>query len=275
MKKLKLSATDKQKLVEEFTKSLDAYGNDVEELKIAFEKDMSETPKEKVTILFTPLAYLKSEALVKAFKGEVGWQGLMRQMSDNRFLVYDIIVYPQSVNGARTLDPTLTNDWYEKYADVIEDMRFQAHSHVDMSTTPSTTDTDNQRNVVRNTITGGFMLFQIWNKKGDINSFFYDIDNNLLYDRNDINIEIQADGEFETLKEFVDDARTQVEDMVFQPVVQPAKRQVEFAPLSNKIEPVTNAGYQWKPPAFWPLEKKERDPFYWRDGDGHEGWGDY
>lgn len=262
MKKLKLTNKDKEQLVEEFKKSLDSYGEN-NELKINFEKEMTQKPEEKLTILFTPLAFLKSQALVKSFNTEIGWQGLMKKMSDKRYLVYDIIVYPQSVNGARTLDPTKNNDWYEKYIDVIEEMRFQAHSHVEMSTSPSMTDINNQRNIVKNTISGGFMLFQIWNKKGDINSFFYDIDEGLLYDRNDITVEILGDQEFNTLKEFVTDSKKQVKDM-------------ESA-LQEKVEAKTAVGYQWKPPAFWSpkTEEKEKDPFYWNDGNGHEGWGRY
>jgi len=267
VKKLKLSVSDKQKLVEEFKNSLETYGEDTQELKIAFEKDMTETPKEKITIYFTPLAYLKSDALVKAFKGEVGWHGLMRQTGENSYLVYDIIVYPQNVSGARTLDPTANNEWYEKYGDVIEDMRFQAHSHVDMSTTPSPTDINNQREVVKNTITGGYMLFQIWNKKGDINSYFYDINDNLLYDRSDINIEITAGDENETLKMFIEEAKGYVEDMV--PVLK--QPQVTVVNPTKTVE-APGLNYRWINPPVWSPEKMN-DPFYWQDGNGHEGWG--
>lgn len=294
MKKLKLSAEDKTKLVEEFTRVLENYGSEEElDLKVKFEKELTAKPDEKINILFTPLAYLKSAALVKEFKGEVGWQGLMKQLDNRSYLVYDIIVYPQSVSGARTLDPTKTNDWYEKYEDVIEDMRFQAHSHVEMSTTPSTTDVANQRNVVRNTISGGYVLFQIWNKKGDINSFFYDIDNNTLYERDDINIEIQCAGEFNTLKAFVEDAKKQVDDLVKPMASYVPKTGSGYSQMVNpKPAAPVAAEYQWKSPNYYspyeesaggspyyaydeylPVEKnKIQDPFYWKDSEGNEGW---
>lgn len=263
MKKLKLSEQDKEKLIEEFKASLNMYGDDTDELKIKFEKDMTEAPSQKLRIVFTPSAYLKSQELVKMFPGEVGWHGLMRKLTDNAYLVYDILVMPQVVSGARAIDNTQTNDWYDKHEDVMDDMRFQAHSHVDFATTPSPTDTNNQRNMVKNMASfGGFALFQIWNKKGDINSFFYDIDNNLLYDRKDIEIIVQTDGEYDTLQSFVDEAKKLVGAMT--PVG--AKPATNIKPLPTyKLDK--------------PIEEKMKDPFYWRDETGFEytddNYGDY
>lgn len=264
MKKLKLSEQDKKKLIEEFEASLNTYGGDTDELKVKFEKDMNETPAQKLQIVFTPSAYLKSQELVKIFPGEVGWHGLMRKLSDNAYLVYDILVMPQVVSGARAIDNTQTNDWYDKYEDVMDDMRFQAHSHVDFATTPSTTDTNNQRNMVRNMASfGGVALFQIWNKKGDINSFFYDIDNGLLYDRKDIEIVIQTDGEYDTLQNFIDYAKKQVGPMTY---VKPVSNGLATAPIkhADNIKPLPTYNMDKS------TAEKMKDPFYWKDETGKE-----
>ena len=266
MKKLKLSPQEKQKLIAEFSEQIEQYEDDVYEESISFEKTFKEKAKDKITIIFTPEAYLRSFILVKTFTGEVGWHGLMRKVSERTYLVYDIMVYPQVVNGARTLDPTKTNEWYDKYDDVIDMMHFQAHSHNTMSTTPSGTDLQNQANIVKNMQGSGFKLFQIWNKQGDINSFFYDLDNNLLYDRNDIEIVIETK-EFGTMNNFILDAKNSVVDM---PVagVHPAKLEKEAPTIM----------YHWDTPKIYPPKKKEeerkdiRSPFYWKDGMGHEGW---
>jgi len=256
VKKLKLSPQDKEKLLAEFSEQIEAYEDDMTEDTISFEKKFKAPAKDKITIVFTPEAYLRSQMLVKSFAGEVGWNGLMQKVDDRKYRVYDIMVYPQVVNGARTLDPTVTNEWYDKYDDVLDYMFYQAHSHVNMSTSPSSTDTQNQVNMVKNMQGSGFRLFQIWNKQGDINSFFYDIDNNLLYDRDDIIIEIETN-EYGTMNEFIHNAKALAEDM--KPLSVVPKTETPSAP----------ANYRWENPL------KTHEPtgtFYWKDGMGHEGW---
>lgn len=270
MKKVKLTVEDKEKLVNEFRKQLDdSEATGVE--KVIFEKTITDASKDKVTIYFTPAAYLRSQALVKHYAGEIGWHGLVEKLSDREYKVYDIIVYPQMVSGARTLDPTKENLWYEKYEDVLDEMRFQAHSHVEMSTFASDTDKSNQKNVVNNMGGTGYMIFQIWNKKGDINTFLYDIDNNLLYERGDVIIEI-LDDEYGTMSAFVRESDKLVEE----PKIV-AKQKQNIIPATNAFRPEMNevytTGYQWKPPAEWNADKEKiTNPFYWRDGNGMEGW---
>ena len=262
MKKIKLTQQDKKNLLAEFSKKLDEMEETIEEDKFSFEKRLKEPAKEKILIRFTPKAFLRSQKLVNSFVGEIGWHGLINKISDKEYLVYDIMVYPQVVSGARTLDPTKTNEWYEKWEDSLEDMHFQAHSHNTMGTTPSTTDMDNQANIIRNLQGEGFYLFQIWNKAGDINSFLYDLDNNVMYDRNDIEV-IVDDMDFGTLDKFVLDAKTMVEDMPN-----------SFKPYKKDDEgdDALKSHYKWVNPMS-NLELKEiKNPFYWNNGMGSEGW---
>lgn len=265
MKKLKLSETDKQALLKEFEEKLRDY-NPMDNSELSFEKKMEVKTDEKMHILFTPQAYLRCKELVKTFSGEVGWNGIIQRKDENTFLVSDIMVYPQMVNGARTLDPTKNNEWEQKYEDVYELMRFQAHSHVNMSTVASTTDMENQKQMVKNMFRG-IMLFQIWNKQGDINSFLYDIDKQLLYDRNDVVIDIINEGEFDTLGKFISDARKQVEDMKVVPLAPTYTPSLEHGKTETK-------GYYWKAPKDYALPENEKlkNPFYWKDGNGNEGW---
>ena len=221
MKKIKFTDKEKEKLVEEFKKSIDNYEDNMNNEELSFSKKFDEKPKEKIKVFFTPEAYMKCQMLVKEFTGEVGWNGLMIKQEDGSYLVYDMLVYPQIVNGARTLDPTETNDWYEKHLDELEFMNFQAHSHNTMGTTPSGTDMTNQKNIVKNLGGHGFRLFQIWNKAGDINSFLYDLDANILYDRNDIDIQIALENG--TMSEFIADAKKNVSDMPKPVVYNPPK----------------------------------------------------
>ena len=258
MKKLKLSKQDKDRLLAELSQKIDEFNDDLYQDKFSFEKDLKESAKDKITILFTPEAYLKSQMLVKTFSGEVGWHGLVDKLDNKTYRVYDIMVYPQNVSGARTLDPTATNDWYEKYEDVLDSMHFQAHSHVNMSTSASGTDLNNQKEIVKNCGGEGFKLFQIWNKSGDINSYLYDLDNNLLYDRNDVVIEIEtSDG---VMSDFIAESKELVEDM--------PSGKIKYAP-----QPAEITNYEWAKSAKVKT-KPVNSPFYWSDGMGHEGWDD-
>ncbi len=255
MKKLKLNKKDKEKLMAKFLQQL----NEIEEEdEVVVNISLKEPTKNKITVLFTPEAYLRCQALVKSFSGEVGWNGLIRKINETTYRVYDIMVYPQVVNGMRTIDPTETNDWYDKYDNVYDDMMFQAHSHVNMSTAASTTDMQNQMNMVKNMQGTGFRLFQIWNKQGEINSFLYDLDKNLVYDKDDIDVKIET-AEFGTIDSFIEDAKNLASDIH----ITPQNKE------SNKIE----NGYQYT----WIDNKHNEgkptyDPFYWSDGMGHEGW---
>ena len=271
MKKLKLTKKDREKLLAELSAEITRYEEDMSEDGISFDKMLKEPAKDKIVICFTPQAYLRSQLLVKNYVGEVGWHGLIRKVDEKTYLVYDIMVYPQVVSGARTLDPTETNEWYDKYDDVLEFMHFQAHSHNTMSTTASTTDINYFTNTVKNMDGHGFKLFQIWNKSGDINSFFYDLDNNLLYDRNDIEIRI-SDSEFGTMDDFIKESKTMVEDMRPTQTAVKQTASVNTAAKQN-ITPITpaGAGYHWVNPLETLPETKIKNPFYWNNGYA-EGW---
>lgn len=259
MKKLKLNDTDKNAILEEFKKRLEEY-DPSEDDDLCFNKILTTKAKDKIHIYFTPQAYLMCETLVKTFTGEVGWNGLIKKYEDG-YLVYDMMVYPQDVNGARTLDPTTNNDWMDKYDDVITEMRYQAHSHVSMSTTASGTDMENQRNWVQN-LTRGIQLFQIWNKQGDINSFLYDIDEGLLYTKDDIEIEVLLENG--TMNDFVNESKSMVKDLK----VTPLKPDVTVVQTKDNITKGYTPAYSWG--SYY--DNKMKDPFYWRDENGHEGW---
>jgi hypothetical protein len=83
----------------------------------------------------------------------------------------------------------------------IEHLHFQGHSHVKMSTEASGIDLQNQTDVVTNMGKSGFYIFQIWHKNRDINTYLYDLDNNIFYDKKDVLLEIE-DGT-KTIDDFV------------------------------------------------------------------------
>ena len=163
------------------------------EVKFNFEPSKKAEGEERVTILFEPTAYLKMEKLVDYFKSEVGWYGLVTRRDDHTFYVYDVRICKQVVSGTKVdTEPEDELEFRDQLSDdELNHMHFQAHSHVDLKTDPSGCDDANQIEYVNNLNGKGFFIFQIWNKKGDINTFVYDLDNNKFYDRNDVDIRIE------------------------------------------------------------------------------------
>lgn len=149
--------------------------------------------KEKVQVVFTNEVYKKMMALVNKASKEVGWYGSARRESDKRFVIYDIYLPPQKVTGA-TVE---TDD--EEYAlwsagltdEQFTNMKFFGHSHVYMGVTPSGVDTTFQENILQNT--EDFYIFGIFNKSKSWWINVYDVKNNVLYEKEDIDYLYQGD----------------------------------------------------------------------------------
>lgn len=225
MKKIKLSEADVQAIIKDVVdtvrKQVEDYEDKVNDTSLTIKYDFVKKADQKIKILFTPQAYLRSLELVKSFASEIGWYGLIRRVSPLVFEVYDILVCKQQVNGARVVtEDQDAIEFFESLTDEqAEFIHFQAHSHVNMATTASTVDLDNQASTIQNMGNQGFFLFQIWNKNLDINSYLYDLDNNILYDRNDVEI-IVEDSEYGSSKDFVDYAKSLTSTLTYTPAKQ-------------------------------------------------------
>lgn len=212
MKRLKLTLQDKKDLAEELDQLVKQYEESPLAENLCLKKNFTKRLDDKITILFTQQAYIRALSLVRHFHGEVGWQGCINRVDDKTYRVYDILVYPQLANGARVLDPTKDNNWVESLPKEKATRLYHGHSHVNMGTNPSDIDIRHQKTKLSNLCGAPFYLFQIWNKQGDINSYLYDMEKKLLYDRNDITIEI-TDSEFGTISGFLDDACSRAGDL--------------------------------------------------------------
>ena len=216
MKPIQMNEHEKQNLLKrfnaEFAKTLNDYTFQ-HGAEINFKAKIGTSLKEKIVIRYSASAYLRMNKLVHFFSSEVGWYGLIKKVSDKEYYVYDVLVPRQQVDGAKV--DTDDDDMVEFFGSLTDEqadnMFFQAHSHVYMDTTPSGTDSQNQMDILSN-IPGhkGFYLFQIWNKKGDVNSFLYDLDANTYYDKNDVELVID-DPDYGSLDEFISEVETLVE----------------------------------------------------------------
>lgn len=124
----------------------------------------------KVAVKFTTRAWYKILALVASFDTEIAWHGIAKR-GDYEYIIDDIVVYPQCVNGCTvTTDQNEYTWWMMEQPDTIfNSIRLQGHSHVHMDTMPSTTDRDlYDRLIYQIDQSDEFYLFMIINKHGEI-----------------------------------------------------------------------------------------------------------
>lgn len=179
-------------------------------INIHYELPKIENIKERNKIIFSTKAYFKMLTLVNDFTTEVQWHGLVERIDDLTYRVSDILLFPHEVTGA-----TVTSDQakYEEWLMSLEDdelnhLRFHGHSHVSMAVTPSSVDMTYRCNLVR-TISprddNPFYIFMIINKSRDVECQIYDVANNIIYDKTDIDFEIEFFDDV-TMKEYLEKA---------------------------------------------------------------------
>lgn len=178
--------------------------------KISFTKTFA--TKEKATLYFTELAYLKMKMLIDSSSKEVAWHGLVKrhQQEANAFVVYDILIYPQKVTGVTVeTDQEEYQNWLMGHDDdTFNNIRLQGHSHVYMNTTPSSVDMDLYEGIVSQLTDDMFYIFIILNKKGEKTIQIYDFMSNLVFDTEDVLVQV-IDGNT-GVKRFIEDAKSMI-----------------------------------------------------------------
>lgn len=143
---------------------------------------------QKAEVHFSTEAYYKMFALVDECSKEIAWDGVVYRDEENPnvFYVTDIIVYPQMVSGATVdTDDIPYLEWLNGLDDeTFNHRRFNGHSHVNMGTTPSATDTTYREQSILNV--KDFFIYGIFNKRKEFNFQIYDVENNIIYDNQDI-----------------------------------------------------------------------------------------
>ena len=154
---------------------------------------------DRAVLRFTEQAYLKMTALVSNFEKEVAWHCVVnRGEEENEYVVSDILVYPQTVSGVHVdMDVDEYVEWINKGIEDGDDRFFhlhgQGHSHVNMAVSPSPTDLDHQKEILKDIRDNGFYVFMIWNKKDDHNIWIYDIQKNKMFENKDITLLIDEE----------------------------------------------------------------------------------
>lgn len=153
----------------------------------------------RATLRITPQAYGKMLCMIFGTDKEVGWHGIIKRAEEGKpsFVLEDVILYPQTVTAA-TIDAD--SEKYPMWAMSLPDeqfnhLRFHGHSHVNMGVTPSGTDL-NFREDLLGQFKDGFYVFMIMNKKFERSFQIYDMENNNLFESDEVDVYI-GDGDTE------------------------------------------------------------------------------
>lgn len=196
--KIKLNDKEKKIIAIDVMKKLQQILNGNFENKATLSFEINSLPvetKTKPKIIISTQAGLKMSELVKNSTKEVGWHGFVEKTDKNTYTITDIVVYPQTVTGTNvTTDELEYAQWLMKIpTEKLKQMRFQGHSHVHMSCSPSSVDLDLYSKYLTSLTDDDFYIFFICNKKAEIYAILYDLKTNTKYNTADIEIIKETD----------------------------------------------------------------------------------
>ena len=179
-------------------------------------KKEEEAPK----IIINIEVWRKMKEYVKQASTEVGWLALVKKDErNNEYTIYETLICEQEVSGATT---DLHEKGLQKIAeqlieqgreDELNNVRCWAHSHVNMSTSPSATDGETFKEYYEQC--GDYFIRLIMNKKGDYNIDLADYSLGLIYKDMGITL-MYTHEEFELLerKERLEDELNEVKEKI-------------------------------------------------------------
>lgn len=156
-------------------------------------EDIVDKTIKKPELYFTADAYLKMITLVDSTTDEIGWHGVVER-DGHRFTVTDILVYPQVVTGSNIrTDQDAYNAWLMSQPDeIFNNIRYQGHSHVNFSVTPSDfgpgSDVHLYENILQTLRKTDYYIFMIINKRREVFVMIYDMAQNIVFEKDDITI---------------------------------------------------------------------------------------
>ena len=153
----------------------------------------------KATLLFSEEAWLTMIMLVRDNSLEIAWHGVSYRLDDperpDTYYVEKLLVYPQKVTGATVdFDQEKYEDWLQDLDDdTFNNLRSQFHSHVNMGTFPSATDTQTYKDILGCIPDDSYYIFGIWNKKDAHWLQIVDFRENVIFENTDITVKYEYD----------------------------------------------------------------------------------
>lgn len=143
----------------------------------------------KALLRFTADAFTKLWLMTQEHTQEVAAHALVKRELSNTFLIYDILLYPQTVSAATVQATDDYGPWLMSLSEAqFEDCKMQIHSHVNMGVTPSAVDNSFYHTLLAQVT--DFYIFMIINKRSEMWFNIYDVANNLLYESADIEYDL-------------------------------------------------------------------------------------
>lgn len=137
-------------------------------------------------VFFTPLAMAKIKTMVDEVSDEVGWLMPVQEGDNGVYLIYDLFVLEQEVNGATCeIKPEALSHLaqevlsLENGVNIYNSIKCWGHSHVNMTVTPSGQDNQQMMEFVGD---NDYFIRIIANKKGSMKLDFYDYKSNIAYE---------------------------------------------------------------------------------------------
>lgn len=151
----------------------------------------------KATLTISDIAWTKMVMLCHDCDKEIAWHFTAERRENDEYFVEDILpAYPQKVTGADVVvDDSKFAFWVNDVPDEVwNKVRGQGHSHVNMSTFASATDSQHQKETLQNLT--DFYIFIIFNKRDEHWCLIADAQKNVVYENSDITVEIEySDGD--------------------------------------------------------------------------------
>ena len=195
---IKITAEYIEQCKQEFATALKSYK--LSDGKLTYSKSFTASDR-KAKVYFTSEAWEKMQALINGFDKEVAWHGLAYRGDGDDYYITDILVYPQEVTGSTVnTDQEKYQTWLMQHDDeVFNNIRMQGHSHVNMSTGPSSVDDSLYERILDQLSDSMFYIFLIYNKRGEKTFKIYDLAKNILFETGDVTVEVLPDNSEQTV----------------------------------------------------------------------------
>lgn len=211
MKKIQIEENFKENLLNEFKQFLEK--TKCTDSSITFTSALNNsivpTKEERPTLYISALAYLKMMCYVRDTDTEIAWHGtVQRNIKANWYYIKDVFLYPQKITSVTVdTDQEKYQEWLQNIEDdeIFNNIRFQGHSHVNMGTTPSSTDLTMYNDFLQVLSKSDYYVFAIMNKAGSFTCFIYDLQKNRMYETADIDVKIITDTSEDLLKNIKDE----------------------------------------------------------------------
>lgn len=188
--------------------------------KLSLTKEFGKVDR-KAKIYISEIAWMKLTTLLREFSKEVAWHATAYRLPDgDEYYIKDVLVYPQTVTAATVdMDEELYAKWLMDGV-MADDERFdhircQMHSHVNMGVFASGTDEQHQQEILSQLRDDDFYIFMIWNKRLDAYMRIFDMEKNILFEKEDI--EWCVMDETIGLAQFLEDAKKIVKEKTYTP----------------------------------------------------------